>query len=96
MNLVGDNQWFSDPMRFVDAEDIEDMGMSAINLLRDLIVKRPVELGTLRSLFKRSLKQPIHLLPSQLETMRLADEAKLKDAVAVAAVLKPALPAPAR
>ena len=68
--------WYDNPLGFVDAEDINDHKIRAIELLRDKIVGRIVEMDVLYELFKQALKKPIYLLPSQQTTYDLALEAK--------------------
>ena len=68
--------WYDQPTGYVDPIDIEEHGKHAITLLKDLIVIRTVEMSVLRRLFFRALKKPIHLLPSQEITFKLAQEAK--------------------
>lgn len=69
--------WWHDPEKFVDAVDIEKHGGGAVQLLRDLIVKRTTEYDKISQLFFDALSKPITLLPRQQTAIQLADEAKL-------------------
>lgn len=72
--LVNDG-WWAQAESFVDADDIVRMGSGAVELLRDLVVSRPVEFGRMKKLFLRALKNPVLLLPRQKRALYLAEEA---------------------
>lgn len=67
---------WNDPETYVDAVDIEKRGRGAVELLKDLIVKRETEYEKLSSMFLKSLKRPIQLLPRQQQAIDLANQAK--------------------
>ena len=70
------HQWYEIPDSWVDAVDIDEMGKKAIELLRDMIVKRPTEYGRFKMLFLRAMSNKLTLLPRQQKVLELAQEAK--------------------
>jgi DNA-binding Lrp family transcriptional regulator len=76
MQFVGDNQWYENPERWVDALDIQEQGKHSIQLLIDMIVKRPTEFSRFRRLFLKALNNRMVLLPRQKIVLDLALEAK--------------------
>ena len=78
MTTLQNDQWWLDTLKWVDAGDIEKMGIGVLQTLRDLVVSRPTEYGRFVSLFRKSLKRKVKLTTRQQEAWVLAQEADLK------------------